>query len=148
MTNDHFRLLRVLVAEDDEFQRRFIVGLLKDLGVVSVHEATHGVEVLNRLKELGSSAIDLLICDLELPGLDGFDLLDRFRRSRDVALHRLPVIIVSVHRHVDTVDRAVAIGATGFLAKPITPDGLRRFLENLVTETAQPSPTNQVSSPV
>ena len=62
--------MQVLIADDHAFQRRTLGRLLKNLGVDTIVETEDGGEALHTLRK-GSSAIDLVICDLDMPHMDG-----------------------------------------------------------------------------
>ncbi|WP_026910122.1 response regulator [Patulibacter minatonensis] len=109
----------VLVVEDHEFQRRTIRQILSNLGVGSVLEAEDGEAALQRLDELHVG--DVLVCDLDMPGMDGVELL------RLVALRADgPSIVIASGLSAEVLsqaeDRARADGLTvlGAVRKPLT----------------------------
>jgi DNA-binding response OmpR family regulator len=77
------------------------------------------------------SPYDLVILDVKLPGMDGFDFLRRVREIPD--LHGLPIIVLSALDDDDVVVRALSLGADDYVAKPFSPIELmariRRLLE-------------------
>ncbi len=120
--------LRLLVAEDHEFQRRMLVNLLLDLGVAEVHEAGSGVEALEIIEQL-DQAIDIIISDLDMPGMDGMELL----RHLGVSGCSASLIINSsmdrsVIRSVLTMAGAYNINLLGAIDKPPTPEALARAI--------------------
>ena len=76
--------------------------------------ATDGVEALERI---ASAMPDIVLLDLEMPRLDGFEVLARLRA--DPLTRELPVIVVTGREDVAAIDRAFQAGATSFLVKPI-----------------------------
>ena len=76
--------------------------------------AGDGVEALERLEK---GAFDLVVTDLEMPRIDGFDLLGRMRA--DPRWERLPVIVATGRDDVEAIDRAFQAGATAFVTKPL-----------------------------
>ena len=70
--------LKILVIDDEAFMRQLIVRVLKDLGAGGVHEAGNGSEALKQLTER-SNDLDLVICDLEMPTMDGFEFVQELR---------------------------------------------------------------------
>lgn len=105
--------LRILFVDDDPILREFaVVHLSTDKAKVKV--AGDGQEALDRLAE---EPFDLVLLDLEMPKMDGFQLLDRLRASEQ---HRnLPVIVVTGREDVAAIDRAFLAGATSFVIKPL-----------------------------
>lgn len=101
----------ILVVEDDKFLRDLIVQKLKKEGF-AVDEAIDGEEALRRISD-GKPALVLL--DLILPGIDGFEVLKRMKESAATA--KTPVIILSNLGQREDVDRGLKLGAADFLIK-------------------------------
>ncbi len=105
--------IRILFVDDDPIMREFaVVHLSTDKAQVAL--AGDGVEALNRI---AAGAPDIVLLDLEMPRLDGFEVLERLRA--DPANRELPVIVVTGREDVAAIDRAFEAGATSFLVKPI-----------------------------
>ncbi len=104
---------RILFVDDDPIMREFaMVHLSTDKAQVSL--AADGVEAL---EALAASRADVVLLDLEMPRLDGFEVLARLRA--DPSTRELPVIVVTGREDVAAIDRAFEAGATSFLVKPI-----------------------------
>lgn len=108
-----FETARVLVADDDPILREFAVVHLAT-PTVEIETAADGVLALERLAQGG---IDIALVDLDMPRLNGFELIARVRG--DAALQHLPILVVTGREDMVAVDRAYAAGATGFVVKPI-----------------------------
>ncbi len=105
--------LRILFVDDDPIMREFaLVHLSTDKAQVTL--ATDGVEAL---ESVAATPPDIMLLDLEMPRLDGFEVLARLRA--DPATRELPVIVVTGREDVAAIDRAFEAGATSFLVKPI-----------------------------
>ncbi len=108
-----FETARVLVADDDPILREF----------ATVHLATPTVEVevaedgLVALERLNHGGIDIALIDLDMPRMDGFELIERIRW--DEQLKHLPIVVVTGREDMMAVDRAFALGATSFVVKPL-----------------------------
>ncbi len=109
----------ILVIDDDATARELISNYLKAEGF-SVVTAAGGVEGLKLAKELQPSAITL---DVMMPDLDGWSVLAALRQN--VELADIPVIMVSI---VDEHRRGIALGAAGYLTKPIDRERLHRLV--------------------
>lgn len=101
-----------LVAEDTEFIREFISNILKGCGY-DVIEASDGQEALDLFKE-NIPRITLLVTDLEMPRINGLDLVILIRRMSQY----LPIVMDSGSFSPDNADRARAAGVDEFLSKP------------------------------
>src|SRR5439155_22864098 len=109
----------VLVIDDDATARELIADQLKAEGF-SVATAAGGVEGLKLAKDLRPTAITL---DVMMPDLDGWSVLAALRQDPELA--EIPVIMITI---VDEQRRGIALGAAGYLTKPIDRERLRRVI--------------------
>jgi DNA-binding NarL/FixJ family response regulator len=107
-----------------------------------IHTASNGVEAMRLLK---SQPVDILITDIQMPGMDGMALLAQVRRDPDLA--RLPLILISAEDDRLSVRKGMASGADDYLTKPFTAEELilsvesrLRRLELGVDPSAQSAP--------
>ncbi|HLI65605.1 MAG TPA: response regulator [Caulobacteraceae bacterium] len=105
--------MRLLFVDDDPILREF----------AAVHLASETVEVRTvgdgdeALAMLGEWPVDLMLLDLEMPRVDGFEVLERL--AANPAHRDLPVIVVTGREDIAAIDRAFAVGATSFVCKPL-----------------------------
>lgn len=107
---------RVLVVDDDETNRVLLTSLLEARGHEAV-EACDGVECLN---VVDSDEIDLILLDIVMPNVDGFEVLQRLRRDHCEA--DLPIIMVTADTNTQHIVKAFQLGANDYVAKPIDVD--------------------------
>ena len=117
---------RVLVVDDSISVRKVVARRLRALGV-EVEEVSDGLEALGKLR---SKAYRLVLTDLEMPRMDGFELLAELRRSP--GLNSPPVIVSSTASDPATRRRVLDLGARAFVAKPVDPDELERAVSGLL----------------
>ena len=117
---------RVLVIDDEVSVRVALRLSLEYLGLL-VEEAENGREGLRKARE---RIPDLILCDLDMPVMDGFETLDRIRH--DTALGRVPVIIVSGLMTRESERRVMNSGANGVLPKPYPLDELETLVRRLL----------------
>ncbi len=110
---------RLLAVDDDDLNRDMLVRRLKKLGY-DVTEAATGREALTRLKE---GSFDLVLLDILMPDLDGFQTLE-FMKA-DPRLKHLPVIMLTALDDVDSTVRCIEAGAEDYVPKPFNPVILR-----------------------
>ena len=104
---------RILFVDDDPIMREFaVVHLSTDMAQVVL--AGDGIEALDAV---AACTPDIILLDVEMPRMDGFEVLTRLRG--DPATRDLPVIVVTGREDVAAIDRAFEAGATSFLVKPI-----------------------------
>jgi CheY-like chemotaxis protein len=116
--------LRLLVVEDDDTIAAVITGLLASLG----HEPVHAAQGLAALTELAQSRFDLAFLDLDLPGLDGFELA-RIIRSQG---HALALVALTARTDAQAESLSFAAGMHGFLRKPVTSQLLQSKIEQVL----------------
>ena len=105
--------MRTLLVDDDPAFRRLASMALQEAGVEHTTVGS-APEALALLDGSASTNFDLILLDLELPGMNGVEFLDHLRRQgRDI-----PVVLVSVHDSVPDKVRALQMGADDYLAKP------------------------------
>ncbi|WP_254600809.1 PleD family two-component system response regulator [Caulobacter sp. S45] len=105
--------VHILFVDDDPIMREFaMVHLSTDKAQVTL--ACDGVEALEGVAALHP---DIVLLDLEMPRLDGFEVLAKLRAGPET--RELPVIVVTGREDVGAIDRAFEAGATSFLVKPI-----------------------------
>jgi diguanylate cyclase (GGDEF)-like protein len=107
-------LPRVLVADDDRMNILIISSALK--GEFEVTAATTGAEVLERIT---AGDIDLVLLDVVMPGLDGFDVCRRLKSNPETA--NIPVIFVTALEESADETKGFAVGAVDYITKPIRP---------------------------
>jgi class 3 adenylate cyclase/predicted Ser/Thr protein kinase len=109
---------RVLAVDDDPSLRMLVSNLLGGAGY-EVELAAEGGEALDRIRR---RAPDLVLCDIQMPGLDGFAVLERVRSDRSTAA--LPFVLLTGQTDRDSVRRGMRLGADDFLYKPLQPSEL------------------------
>lgn len=101
----------ILVVEDDKFLRELIVRKLREEDF-NISEAIDGEDGIKKIKE---EKPDLVLLDLILPGIDGFEVLSKMKE--DMSLAQIPVIILSNLGQKDDVERGFKLGAVDYLIK-------------------------------
>lgn len=105
--------LHVLVVDDDMMARMTAAQCLKQQG----HTAGMAEGGAKALEILRSEHFDLILLDLVMPEVDGFEVLKRLKADPD--LRRVPVIVVSSTDEAESIDKCMEMGAAGHLSKPL-----------------------------
>ena len=128
MSKAIFESINILVVDDEAFMRTLITRLLRELGVPEVLTAADGKEGLDKLA-LDGGHVDLVICDLEMPNMDGFEVVAALRADKSLPRPDVPVLILTGHSDVEYVHKAVETGIHGFLVKPVSRESLIERIE-------------------
>src|SRR5690348_9970704 len=121
----------ILIADDDAIQRRLIENMVQKCGYEAV-VVENGDAVVDMLTGPDASAIDAVVLDLVMPGLDGMGVLAKLR---DAGIN-LPVIVQTAHGGIDNVISAMRAGAQDFVVKPVGPERLQVSLRNALNTSA------------
>jgi two-component system chemotaxis response regulator CheY len=115
---------RILTVDDSGSVRALVSQTLRDAGF-EVVEAVDGADALEKV-----DGVDMVITDVNMPNIDGLELLTRLRDRTDTRF--LPVLVLTTESQRAKRERAVKAGATGWIVKPFEPGSLvavvRRFL--------------------
>lgn len=125
MANIELKNLNVLVVDDEPFMRGLIKRVLAEIEIKKVSEAGDGNEALSKVQDAGTN-LDLIICDLEMPNMDGFEFVKRLRDLTGFPNASIPVLIVTGHSEAESVKGAVEAGIHGYLVKPISKQALEK----------------------
>ena len=117
---------RVLVADDKATSRELVRTVLEKDGY-SVVEAADGIEALRSARE---STPDLIILDLQMPGLDGFALVQELRKGEQFSA--VPILALTASAMHGDRERAISLGFTSYVTKPIRLAMLRKEVERLL----------------
>ncbi len=122
---------RVLVVDDSAVNRMVLTKALTAEGHTTL-TAEHGMQALELLRADDERPVDVVLLDLEMPELDGYETLRRIKA--DDALRHLPVIVISSVDELESVVRCIEIGATDYLPKPFEPALLKARLNASLAE--------------
>jgi signal transduction histidine kinase/DNA-binding response OmpR family regulator/HPt (histidine-containing phosphotransfer) domain-containing protein/HAMP domain-containing protein len=112
---------RILLAEDNEINQQIAIELLEGAGA-TVEVAQNGREAVDALAKSGAGAFHVVLMDLQMPEMDGFQATARIRSDPRSAT--LPIVAMTAHATVEERQRCLAAGMNDHVAKPIDPDQL------------------------
>jgi CheY-like chemotaxis protein len=118
--------MRVLIVDDSLVSRELIRDILEPNGH-EVIEAEDGVVALRKIEE---ERPDVVLLDIEIPGLDGYQVIQRLRRDSRFA--NLRVAAFTAYAMKDTRENAIAAGFDDYITKPVRPAVLRTLIARLV----------------
>lgn len=115
---DNIEALCILLVDDDPFMQRIIEKVLKDLGFENIKKANDGQEAL---EVLGQGNIDLLLTDIQMPNMNGLELMKTIRCGNSSVARDLRTIIITSFSNTETLGSSMALDVNGFLTKPFKP---------------------------
>ncbi|MFO0907323.1 MAG: ATP-binding protein [Isosphaeraceae bacterium] len=132
---------RILLVEDHEVNRKLAVHLLMKLG----HDVVVAGDGQQALDALASARFDLVLMDVQMPVMDGFEAVRQIRAREAAGAARTPVFALTAHAMKGDRERCLAGGFDGYIAKPVRPQELRAAIEGVAREAppvvALPAPS-------
>jgi EAL domain-containing protein (putative c-di-GMP-specific phosphodiesterase class I)/CheY-like chemotaxis protein len=141
-----FASLRFLVAEDHDLQRQLVLAMLTHLGARTIYEAADGRAALDVIED-PTRPVDVVISDLEMPGMDGMEFIRHLGQSgAGVSLILASALERKLLASIATMTEAYGIRLLGVVEKPLTVEKLRVLIERhaaapRATRAAQPGPS-------
>ena len=117
---------RVLIVNDSPAMRAFVRRAIRLSGVdvADCFEAGNGREALALL---ASQSVNVILTDINMPEMDGEQLLERLQSEE--SLRSIPTVVISTDATRHRIERLTQLGACGYIAKPFLPENLREVLE-------------------
>lgn len=111
------RPLRFLVVDDNPHMLKIVRTILNGFGVTNIHEVPNALEALETAR---NEAIDVIITDYQMDGMNGVELVKTLRDQNKVANPLVPIIMLSAYSEKSRVFEARDAGSTEFCCKPVT----------------------------
>lgn len=124
--------LCALVVDDQHTMRRIVRSLLGAIHVSHVLEAANGQEALDVLVRPEGAAVDLIVCDLNMPEMDGLSFCNQLRRMDGLRSRHIPVLILTAERDEMLLEVVQQVGAAAVAHKPISAPDLRVHVQRLL----------------
>lgn len=128
---------KFLIVDDSDVTRSTIRAALDQLSLKKVDEAADGEIALGKLKEAAEedAPFDLVFCDINMPNMDGFELLEICRGTDE--LRAVPFLMVTTESQKQAVIRAVMQGVSGYIVKPFGIDELKSKIRETFDKVKQ-----------
>ncbi len=110
----------VLVIDDNEDIRHLLTLVLENAGFTVLT----GIDGADGLAQTRSAKPDLILLDAMMPGLNGFEVLEKIRNDRDTKINSIPILMLTSRSSVEDIDKAIDLGATSYVVKPFRPEKL------------------------
>ena len=139
------KAVRILLAEDNAVNRQVVIRLLEKRGHV-ITVATDGAQAVAMTRK---SSFDLVLMDIQMPGMDGYEATAVIRKDEESTGKHLPIIAMTAHAMEGDRQKCLAAGMDDFVAKPIRVDELVKIIENhdrTPQEAAEPEATRKLGA--
>lgn len=113
-----FKGKRILLAEDNELSREIATEILERYGFL-LDTAVDGTEVVQKVAQAGAGYYDLILMDIQMPVMDGYEATKRIRALGDPSVARTPIFAMTANVFVEDRELAKLNGMDGFIPKPI-----------------------------
>jgi CheY-like chemotaxis protein len=127
--------LRVLVAEDTPFNQRFVMRLMERWG----HAAVLAPDGRQAVAEFSRGAFDVVLMDVQMPEMDGFQATAAIRAKELRTGRHLPVVAMTAHAMAGDREKCLLAGMDDYVAKPLKPVDLFQTLERAVERAGRES---------
>lgn len=126
-----FKGKRLLVVEDNKLNREITVTILEQTGIIT-EQAEDGSVAVKMVKEAAPGYYDLILMDIQMPIMDGYEATKQIRALPDKRLAQLPIIAVSANAFEEDKKASLAAGMDGHIAKPINVPDLFAIMQKLI----------------
>ncbi len=118
---------KVMIVDDSNAMRAFIISTLEELADFNFYEAKTGFEAI---RELPRGELSLIISDINMPDINGLELLNFVKKSE--LYKNIPVIMISTETKEEDLKRALSMGAEAYLKKPFSAESLKETVKKLL----------------
>lgn len=126
-----FKGKRLLVVEDNKLNREITVTILEQTGIIT-EQAEDGSVAVKMVQEAAPGYYDLILMDIQMPIMDGYEATKQIRALPDKRLAQLPIIAVSANAFEEDKKASLAAGMDGHIAKPINVPDLFALMQKLI----------------
>ncbi|MDP2144623.1 MAG: EAL domain-containing protein [Gallionella sp.] len=131
----HRNLVKILIVEDDDFTRKIILRVLHDIGFINTVDVRNA---LSAIKQIESNVFDLIVTDVNMPGINGLKFVQLLRSGKTLAKPDTRIVVQTMFSQTEILGTALALDVNGFLVKPIVPAVVEEKLMRALTESFHP----------
>jgi two-component system chemotaxis response regulator CheY len=118
---------KILIAEDSPTMRSLLISTIETLGAYEINEAASGFEALRLLPR---EKMDLIITDINMPDINGLELISYVRNNPNY--QHIPLFIISTESSEKDLEKGLALGANEYLVKPFNPLKLQELIRRYI----------------
>lgn len=118
---------KVLLVEDSATMRSLIASTVEEIEGLSVMAVANGFEAL---KALPQHLFDLIITDINMPDINGLEIVNFVKNHSDY--RKIPLIIVSTEQSEEDIQKGLSLGASAYVTKPFKPEELKKTVKDVL----------------
>lgn len=122
----NLNLARILVVDDDEVMRTFVVNSMRRLGLQSIETATDGISALRTMVTFKP---DLVLTDIHMQPMNGLEFVRQLRKHANPFVKNMKIIFLSADASTSTLEDAMPLGTYGYIVKPPRLETLKAKIE-------------------
>ena len=136
----------VLLAEDNDLNAEIAVTILEEAGIV-IERVEDGIQCVNRVEQMSPGTYDLILMDIQMPNMDGYQAAQRIRNLNDKTRAEIPIIAMTANAFAEDRKRAFDAGMNGHIAKPIDVEKLGAVILSVLKkrESLQTGKNNSIN---
>ena len=136
----------VLLAEDNDLNAEIAVTFLEETGIV-IERVEDGIQCVNRVEQMSPGTYDLILMDIQMPNMDGYQAAQCIRHLNDKTRAEIPIIAMTANAFAEDRKRAFDAGMNGHIAKPIDIEKLGAAILSILKkqESLQTGKNNSMS---
>lgn len=135
--------LRILLAEDNDVNQKLMMRLLEKRG----YEMTLAGNGQETLKAFEKGSFDLVLLDIQMPEMDGFQVTAAIREKEKLTQGHIPIIALTAHALKDDQDRCLSAGMDAYVSKPIRTSQLFAVIERVCAVDRKSAPSDTAANP-
>lgn len=117
----------VLLAEDNDLNAEIAVTILEEAGIV-IERVEDGIQCVNRVEQMSPGTYDLILMDIQMPNMDGYQAAQCIRHLNDKTRAEIPIIAMTANAFAEDKSKALKAGMDDYLTKPLESEKLIRAL--------------------
>ena len=125
--------LHILLVDDNPINREIAELMLTSEGW-TIEQAEDGAQAVEMVSASEPGHFDLVLMDVQMPVMNGYEATARIRELDDPALASIPIIAVTANAYQEDSNEALAAGMDGYVSKPIDPDAIRKVIDRVMTK--------------
>ena len=122
----------ILLAEDNELNAEIAIAILEEMGL-HVDRVEDGIECVSRIEQMPARSYDLILMDIQMPGMDGYKATEAIRRLSDKDKANIPIVAMTANAFEEDKKMAFSKGMNGHIAKPVDVKKVEEVLLSILT---------------